>query len=289
LRRGFSFPAAGGIPEAAAVDNFYSLLGVDRNAAPGDIKRAFREKAKRLHPDIAGKNTEGAMRRLLAAYEILSSRDRRFEYDRAYARFVEKNGFDYRSFLRERTEDPSSRAKLIFFQLLHLNDDDALDLWQAAGGLDFPLEKYLDREDWMDCSFLLAEELDKRGLSYESFRLLVRISAEERRRPYFRHFMEDVEQFLRELVRLRLRPAVSKETYVECLESLMGLGFSSKDEGRWLRAMAEALLDMGESRAAEALFREAQTRDPALFRRGNLARLPRPQRAGGSVKTRGAP
>jgi curved DNA-binding protein CbpA len=207
------------------VDNYYTLLGVDKNASGQDIKKAFRERAKRLHPDIAGKEAEDRMRRILAAYEVLSNRDRRFEYDRAYGRFMGRGGFDYRSFLKERPEDPASQAKLIFFHLLHLEDDEALEVWTRNGGLDFPLENYLDREDWMDCSFLLAEELNKGGKVYEAFILLVRLVKEERRQPYFKHFMEDVENFLKELVRLRLKAAVDQERYVECLEILMGLGF----------------------------------------------------------------
>jgi curved DNA-binding protein CbpA len=216
------------------VENYYTLLGVDKNASGREIKKAFREKAKLLHPDIAGKDAEGRMRRLLAAYEVLSRGDRRFEYDRAYDRFMGKRGFDYRSFLKERPDDPGSQAKLIFFHLLHLEEEEALEVWTANGGLDFPLGSWLDREDWMDCAFLLAEELDKRRRVYEAFVLLLQIIREERRRPYFKHFMEDVEKFLKELVRLRLKSSVDGETYRECLESLLGLGFSPKEENRIL-------------------------------------------------------
>jgi curved DNA-binding protein CbpA len=252
------------------VDNYYTLLGLDKNAGREEIKKAFRQRAKRLHPDIAGKRAEGEMRRLLAAYKVLSDKERRFEYDRVYARFMGKHVFDYRAFLRERPEDPGSQAKLVFFHLLHLEDDDALEVWTERGGLSFPLEKHLDREDWMDCAFLLAEKLEKRGRIYEAFALLVRITAEERRRPYFKHFMEDVEIFLKELVRLKLKAAVDRERYVECLESLLGLGFSPKDESRWLCSIAETLLGLGEQYGAAAVFREAIKRDPALSNAGRL-------------------
>jgi hypothetical protein len=226
------------------MNSYYKILEVTENASPQEIKKAFRERAKRLHPDIAGEKGAEEMRKLLAAYEILSDRNRRFEYDRAYTRFTgkysKKHGFNYRSFLREQ-DDPESRSKLIFFEFLHLEDEEALSIWEKQGGLDFPLHEFLDREDWMDCAFILAEELFKRGRYYEAFVLLVELVREERRRPYFKHFMEDVETFLKELVRLRLRSAVDAETYVECLESLFGLGFSPKDEERWKRSINSAL------------------------------------------------
>jgi len=246
------------------MNNYYELLEIDRNASTEDVKRAFRELAKQLHPDIAGEKGAGEMRKLLAAYQTLSDRNRRFEYDRAYDRFAGKYRFDYRTFLRERKDDPESQAKLVFFELLHLEEEEALSIWQEWGGLDFALDKYLDREDWMDCTYILAEELDKRGLYYEVFILLVNLVREERRRPYFKHFMEEVEAFLHRVVRLRLRPAVESETYVECLEAMLALGFSRRDEARWLRSIAETLLSLGELGGAEKAFREALKRDSSL-------------------------
>ena len=221
------------------MNNYYELLGVRREASAQEIKKAFREKAKRLHPDVAGKNAEAAMRKLLSAYEVLSNPDRRFEYDRIYSRFTEKTGFDYRVWLHEQG-DPVSQAKLIFFELLHLEDDEAIDIWRRNGGIDFPMEKYLDREDWMDCLFMLAEELDRRGNVYEAFRLLVILVKEEKRLPYFRHYLAEIELRLKELTRLRLKARVSREEWIECLETLLSLGFPVKDENRWTHSLAKA-------------------------------------------------
>ncbi|MDR0669551.1 MAG: J domain-containing protein [Treponema sp.] len=250
--------------------NHYSTLAVRENASTQEIKRAFRDKAKRLHPDIAGKEAEAEMRKLLAAYEVLSDRDRRYEYDRAYSRFIKKVDFDYRSWLRDHADDPASRAKLVFFELFHLEEDAAIAVWDRSGALDFPMERYLDREDWMDCVYLLAEKLDERGRYYEAFELLTILVREERRRPYFRHFMDDVEGLLKELVRLRLRAGVGDELWIDCMETLLELGFSPRDEARWLRSMAETLLKMGDEAAARSIVREALRRDPGLPNAGRL-------------------
>jgi curved DNA-binding protein CbpA len=246
------------------VEDYYNLLGIDPNSSAQDIKRAFRERAKRLHPDIAGKSGEREMRKLLGAYEVLSDQERRYEYDRAYSRFVKPLDFDYRAFLESQEDDPESQAKLVFFDLLHWDEEQALSVWRAQGGLGFPMERYLNREDWMDCTFILAEELEKRRCYYEAFVLLINVVREERRRPYFRHFMSDIEGFLKELVRLRLKSSVDAKTYITCIENLLGLGFSSRDEARWMRSMAETLVQMGNLDAAQGVFREALKRDPAL-------------------------
>jgi uncharacterized protein HemY len=76
--------------------------------------------------------------------------------------------------------------------------------------------------------------------------------------------MEEVETFLKEMVRLRLRSAVSAETYADCLEALLGLGFSSRDEARWMRSLAETLIRLGDKDHATRIFREALKKDPRL-------------------------
>ena len=222
------------------MNNHYDLLGIKHGASTSEIKKAFREKAKLLHPDIAGSTQAEAMRRLIGAYEVLSNSERRFEYDRAYSRFIKKCGFDYRIWLNEQ-DDPSCQAKLIFFELLHLEEERAIAIWRKNGGLDFRMEKYMDREDWMDCQYILAEEMDRRGYSFEAFKLLSAILAEERRRPYFKLFTVEIENYLKTLVNLRLKAQVDEETWIDCMETMIGLGFPAQDEKRFKRSMAVTL------------------------------------------------
>jgi curved DNA-binding protein CbpA len=241
--------------------SYYEVLGVRRDAQADEIKKAFREKAKLLHPDIAGNAAEGEMRKLLVVYKTLSNEERRHEYDRVYSRFVSTvaNRLDYRSWLREQGDDPESQTKLLFFELLHLEEDEAIAIWRKNGGFHFPMERYLHRDDWLDCCFLLAEELDWRGHSYEAFRLLAIVLGEERRQPYFRHFTYEIEKFVREIVRLRLHSQVDDETWIECMETLLALGFPASDNRSWLCELAKALFAVGERAAAEQVLKEAET------------------------------
>jgi curved DNA-binding protein CbpA len=60
----------------------YHVLGVERTATPEQIKSAFREKAKRLHPDICKEpGAEDRFKEINAAYEIISDPDKRKDYD----------------------------------------------------------------------------------------------------------------------------------------------------------------------------------------------------------------
>jgi len=60
--------------------NLYDILGVATDATPEKIKRAYRAKAMKTHPDRGG--TYGDFQCLSRAYEVLSDPERRARYDR---------------------------------------------------------------------------------------------------------------------------------------------------------------------------------------------------------------
>jgi hypothetical protein len=81
-------PAAGpynrAMADRAAPDP-YAVLGVPRDATPLQVARAHRQLAKRYHPDVnPGAEVTEPMRRINDAYRLLSSADRRSEYDMAH-------------------------------------------------------------------------------------------------------------------------------------------------------------------------------------------------------------
>lgn len=62
--------------------DYYSVLGVARDAATADIQRAYRKLARKRHPDVD--KTEGATQRfaqLAEAYEVLKDPEKRKRYD----------------------------------------------------------------------------------------------------------------------------------------------------------------------------------------------------------------
>jgi curved DNA-binding protein CbpA len=182
--------------EHSPLPDYYALLGINEYADSAGIKRAFREKAKLLHPDIAGPDAEDAMRLLIAAYETLLDGDRRYAYDRARSRIYKAYSFDYRAFLREEHENPVLQARLVFYELLRGRGENALLVWREQGALLWKMRRYMDREDWMDSTFLLAEELFDRACYEEAAILLEEVLQAEEEKPYFRHFALDVKTAL---------------------------------------------------------------------------------------------
>ena len=51
--------------------NYYEIIGVEKDATPEEIKKKFRELAKKTHPDKTKEDSEEEMAELNKAYEIL--------------------------------------------------------------------------------------------------------------------------------------------------------------------------------------------------------------------------
>src|SRR4051794_13777490 len=63
----------------------YSTLGLKKSATQDEIKAAYRDLAKKLHPDLnpGNKEAERKFKDVNAAYELLGDPKRRLEYDRS--------------------------------------------------------------------------------------------------------------------------------------------------------------------------------------------------------------
>ena len=59
-------------------DDYYATLGVDRNASPEEIKKAYRQLARKYHPDVSSEpDAEERFKEVNAAYDTLKNPDKR--------------------------------------------------------------------------------------------------------------------------------------------------------------------------------------------------------------------
>lgn len=75
-------------------EDYYKILGVQRNASPADIQNAYRKMAKKYHPDANPDDDTAAKRfqEVQTAFDVLSDQKKRDLYDRYGSSFQSMGG-----------------------------------------------------------------------------------------------------------------------------------------------------------------------------------------------------
>lgn len=94
------------------IKDYYSIMGVSRNATLDEIKKAFRDNAKKYHPDVC--KLPDAHQRFIEigeAYEVLSDANARREYDALLNRATKSKQDPYRDGTYNDFKDTQQKAK----------------------------------------------------------------------------------------------------------------------------------------------------------------------------------
>jgi len=247
------------------MEDYYKILGVSHNSTLSEIRRAYRKKVKELHPDKSGTHkTSEEFTRVVQAYKILSDSKSRSIFDSSLFSNIKvkkrsKSEFDYRSWLLAR-DDQESRAKLIFFDLMHNHEDDAVKEFKrmSTEHADFSLKHWFTRENFMDYGFILCEELVLRGEYYDAFLLLEQIIRMEYSYNYFRLFFPEVIAFTKNILSTKLDGVVNDELALDAWERALDLQFGPKDDAFYLQKMAQAYKRIGDEATARICLEESK-------------------------------
>ena len=247
--------------------DFYKILGVRPNATLAEIKRAYREKAKLLHPDLTGNSSsQDAFSEVVQAYRVLSDMRQRSIFDESFfikikRSYKKADSFNYYDWLKAR-EDEESRAKLIFYTLMHQKEDEAVAEFKRMqmNHSDFSLKKWFTREDFMDYGYILAEELVIRGEYYDAIILLEQIIQMEYSYHYFYIFFPEVLDFTLSILKHNIDTVISDELALDVYERALDLNLGVKNDAFFLRKMSEEYRRLGDLSTAEICLRESEKR-----------------------------
>lgn len=117
--------------------NYYNVLGVSKNATADDIKKAYRQKARKLHPDLNPNDTEAQKKfqQLNEANEVLSDPEKRAKYDKYGENW--KHGEEYEKAQRQYAQQQQRGGGQTFYTEGDFTDADFSDFFHSMFGSGF--------------------------------------------------------------------------------------------------------------------------------------------------------
>ncbi len=160
---------------AMANKDYYKVLGVERKANAQDIKKAYRQLAKKYHPDVnkGNQDAENKFKEISEAYDVLSDAKKRQEYDMFGAAGASPGGgrqyysnyggqgpsdFDFSSFFSGSQQNKGQRFESgdlgdIFGDIFGMGSR-ASSRRQSRGGASAPPQKGADQIYRMEIDFV---------------------------------------------------------------------------------------------------------------------------------------
>lgn len=117
--------------------DYYNILGVSKNASAEDIKKAYRQKARKLHPDLNPNDKEAHknFQQLNEANEVLSDPEKRAKYDKYGENW--KHGEEYEKAQQQYQQQKRQWGGQTFYTEGDFSDADFSDFFHSMFGSGF--------------------------------------------------------------------------------------------------------------------------------------------------------
>jgi curved DNA-binding protein CbpA len=261
--------------------DYYEILRVGPKATSKEIRAAFKRLMLAEHPDKNPERREWSERRvrdLIEAFDVLANSQARAKFDVELGR-MRSGSASYRKKSPEeslfffRKADSESKALRILYYLTHRKLSPALEVlseMQKRHGPTF-LRDYLDRQDYLDSLFLLAEGLASRRSYVEAARHLSELYAYERSSRFPRHYLGEVLRLLKDLYLRKIpRGKATSRVVIEGLQAAGSLPLSPAEDRARLEKLALAHFQAGDLAAARVTLDRLSSRLPLPAKLENI-------------------
>ncbi|MBW7898228.1 Chaperone protein DnaJ [Candidatus Brocadiaceae bacterium B188] len=235
--------------------NYYDVLEVHYEVSTDDLKRSFRTLIKKYHPDIHGQNklwAESKTKTIIQAYKTLSDSTSRKHYDRQYRHLLHTNS---KQKPRKRTETAASsedaiqeHVRIIFTDLLNGNIHHATNnyehLLKNYAGIDFCI--YLNKRDYIDCKFLLAEAFEKLERYDTAINLYELILERGKSDTHRSHLLHEIKERMRNIYCRNLARNAPPEKALSYYEKVLRLNLYKNENAFIYKKIAECYLKLKE-------------------------------------------
>ena len=277
--------------------DYYACLKLDRDATTADIKKAFRNLAKRYHPD---KNPEPAaarrFRRIWRAYNVLRDAKQKRAYDKTLlAAEGAVANHAYGASRHPHAAEPAVKTVDRLFQaLLQHHYETGIALYEQLlqhfekkghkKGQGVTLDAVLSYEESRDCEFLVAEAyekvwVEKRACSEDvgiaedrppryycerAMAMYESLLAAETQRPCFRHFTREVKDRLKMLYLACYKDCTARNDNAVLLGKVQALHLPKRETAWIYKKIAECYVEINQLPEAREVLQLAFEIHPRL-------------------------
>lgn len=244
--------------------NYYAVLQVQEGAGQEEIKRSFRRLVKEYHPDRNGNEPWAAdkVKLVIQAYKTLSDDSHRKLYDRLLK--LRKNGACETP---ERHQNSlHTQAGNMLLDLLDGKGAPALESYErlrkTVSGLH--LLNYFTFKDYIDCTFLLAEEYERQKKHASALELYEETYCQLQQKAQRQYLFDEIKDRIQRIYcRVLARRASPKEA-IFYYEKALELDLGRAERAFVHKKIAESHFKQGDPFAASGHLKLALSLKPNL-------------------------
>ena len=270
------------------IPDYYQILEVERDATAQEIKSAYRNLAKRYHPDKNPERTafaEKMFREVCSAYNTLQDKKRKSDYDRTL-RTIERQQRSHEVYLDRlnRLNQTYAKLELLLQALLHHNYETGISMYEQLQhhsqetGKALCIDDFFSYEESRDCEFLVAEAYQKLGFSNgdpssvldryrkieQAMLMYESLLSAEAKRPCFRHFIREVKDRLKFIYLYHFSVEGYDQTHPIPLTKIRELKLSKRETAWMYKKIAEFYVEIDRFPEARTVLKMAFELQPRL-------------------------